>query len=129
VRGRDGLEIATMLILLVEDEPLVRMLSADVLSDAGFDVVEAENADEAVGVLQREPDIAALVTDVDMPGSMDGLMLARLVHERFRGMPVLVVSGKVRPSPAELPPLASFIAKPYAPKVLISELRDLLAAA
>ena len=118
-----------MLILLVEDEPLVRMLSADVLSEAGFDVVEARNADEAVGVLEREPGIAALVTDVDMPGSMDGLMLARHAHERFPGMPALVVSGKVRPSPAELPPLSSFVAKPFAPNVLIRELKDLLAAA
>jgi CheY-like chemotaxis protein len=118
-----------MLILLVEDEPLVRMLSADVLSEAGFDVVEAENADEAIGLLERQPDIVALVTDVDMPGSMDGLMLARLAHQRFRSMPALVVSGKVRPAPSELPPLASFVAKPYAPNVLIDELRSLLAAA
>ena len=69
-------------ILLGEDEPLVRMLGVDVLEDAGFAVVEATNAAEALKTLETTPEVRVLFTDVNMPGQMDGLQLARLVHEQ-----------------------------------------------
>jgi CheY-like chemotaxis protein len=114
-----------MRVLLVEDEPLVRMMGADVLADAGFEVLEAMNADEALGILEAEPDVQILVTDIDMPGSMDGLTLARVAHDRWPQMPVLVISGKVRPSAAELPPGGAFLAKPFPSAKLVGEVRRL----
>jgi CheY-like chemotaxis protein len=113
-------------VLLVEDEALVRMLGVDVLEEAGYAVVEAGNADEALRVLETRADIQALFTDVDMPGSMDGLALARTVHARWPQVKVLIVSGKVRPVPAELPPGGVFMGKPYEPAVLVRQLRELL---
>ena len=118
-----------MSILLVEDEALVRMLGADVLADGGFDVVEASNADEALSILESRSDFRALFTDIDMPGSMNGLELAHVVFERWPDMKILVVSGKVRPVEDELPPGGCFVDKPYRPADLLRELRHLLAGA
>jgi CheY-like chemotaxis protein len=105
-------------ILLVEDEMLVRMLAAEVLSEAGFTVVEAESAEEALAVLQTRPDVRVLFTDVNMPGSLDGLGLAQIVHERISEVGILIGSGRIRPCPGELPPGVHFIPKPYAPSAL-----------
>jgi len=73
-------------ILLVEDEVLVRMLAADVLSEAGFTVLESTNAEEALTFLEARPDVQVLFTDVNMPGALDGLGLAQTVHERSPGV-------------------------------------------
>ena len=100
-------------ILLVEDEALVRMIAAEVLSEAGFTVLESANAEEALTVLQTRSDVQVLFTDVNMPGPLDGLGLANLVHSGMPGVGILIGSGRIRPSRAELPPGARFIAKPY----------------
>jgi two-component system, response regulator PdtaR len=113
-------------VLLVEDEALVRMLGVDVLEEAGYEVVEAGNADEALRILEAQSGVKALFTDVDMPGSMDGLALAHTVHARWPQVKVLVVSGKVRPAPDELPPGGVFMGKPYEPASLVRQLRELL---
>jgi CheY-like chemotaxis protein len=105
-------------ILLVEDEMLVRMLAAEVLSEAGFTIVESGSAEEALAVLQTRSDVRVLFTDVNMPGALDGLGLARIVHERAPRVGILIGSGRIRPRPGELPPGVRFIAKPYAPSVL-----------
>ena len=70
-----------LVILLVEDEVLVRMVAADVLEDAGFTVLESTNAEEALTLLETRPDVQVLFTDVNMPGALDGLGLAQTVHE------------------------------------------------
>jgi CheY-like chemotaxis protein len=114
------------LVLLVEDEPLVRMLGADVLEEAGFEVVEAFNGDEALVVLEARPDIRVLFTDVNMPGSLDGLDLARLVHERRPDIKLLIASGQVRLSQDEIPDAGRFLPKPYAPDAVIREVRGLI---
>src|SRR5829696_6022675 len=80
-------------VLVVDDEALLRMLASDVLEEAGFEVVEAASADAALVALQSHPEIRVVFTDVDMPGSLDGLGLARVVQERWPGIGVLVVSG------------------------------------
>ena len=105
-------------VLLVEDEMLVRMLAAEVLSEAGFTVVETESAEEALAVLQTRSDVRVLFTDVNMPGALDGLGLAQIVHEREPDVSILIGSGRIRPCPGELPPGVRFIAKPYAPSAL-----------
>ena len=110
-------------ILLVEDEVLVRMLAADVLSEAGFTVLESTNAEEALTLLEARPDVQVLFTDVNMPGALDGLGLAQTVHEQSPGIGILIGSGRIRPAPGELPPSTRFIAKPYAPSALTDAVR------
>jgi len=113
-----------LVILLVEDVVL-RMVAADVLSDAGFTVLESANAEEALRLLETRPDVQVLFTDVNMPGALDGLGLAQTVHERSPEVGILIGSGRIRPSPAELPLGTRFIAKPYAPSALTDAVRAL----
>lgn len=103
-------------ILVVEDEPLVRMATVDVFLDAGHSVVEAAGADDALFILQKRSDIGLVVTDVDMPGSLDGAALAYRIQRDYPHLPVVVVSG-VLPKPA-LPTGVPFFAKPVRDEVL-----------
>lgn len=106
-------QVRASTILVVEDETLVRALSVDELKDAGFDVVEAGSAAEALCVLTDGAAIAVLFTDVNMPGALDGLDLARLVHERWPDVRVIVTSGGGKVGLADLPDKGRFIAKPF----------------
>ncbi|WP_264046471.1 response regulator [Methylobacterium flocculans] len=111
-------------VLLVEDDGLLLMEAADTLADAGFEVLEATHADNALTVLETRDDVGVLMTDVDMPrGSMDGFALARLVAHRWPTIPVLVVSGMGTPGPHDMPDGARFIPKPYEPSTLVRTLR------
>jgi two-component system, response regulator PdtaR len=115
------------LILLVEDEPLVRETNIDVLQEAGFRVIEARNADEAFGLLRHRPDVEVVLTDVDMPGSIDGFEFARLAAQGWPDVRVVVISGKTTPGPEDLPEEAVFLAKPFRPenlRVLLRRLAD-----
>jgi two-component system, response regulator PdtaR len=85
-----------LVILVVEDEPLVRALMVDALEDEDFVVVEAPTGDVALRVLQARSDIAVVLTDVDMPGEIDGFQLARIAREMYPQVVVIVVSGGVR---------------------------------
>lgn len=116
---------AAPVVLLVEDDGLLLMEAADTLAEAGFTVLEAPHADQALKVLESRPDVEVLMTDVDMPlGSMNGFALARLVSRRWPRLPVLVVSGMGSPGPHDMPPGARFIPKPYAPSALVRTLHD-----
>lgn len=115
-----------MKILIVEDEPLVRMLAVDVVEEAGFEAVEAGDADEAIRLLETVVGIRILLTDVDMPGSMDGLKLAKAVRDRWPPISIIVVSGKRRPAEDELPD-GVFFAKPYDVDQMTSQLRRMAA--
>ncbi|MFC1456486.1 response regulator [Microvirga arabica] len=117
------------LVLVVEDEALVRMTLVDVLEDAGFTVIEATHADEALQQLQALPRISAVVTDVEMPrGSINGFELARRVRQERKEIGVLIASGRATPKPGDLPEGAVFIGKPVHPGSLVQLLRTLLAA-
>lgn len=100
-------------VLLVEDEGLVRMAAADDLIDAGFSVLEAANADEAIRMLETHPEISILFTDIDMPGSMDGIRLAHAVRERWPPVKLVLVSGHQSPTADLLPAETAFFTKPY----------------
>jgi CheY-like chemotaxis protein len=113
------------LILVVEDEPLVRETSIDILQEAGFRVIEASDADEAFGLLRHRPDVEVVLTDVDMPGSIDGFEFARLTAQGWPDVRVLVISGKTTPKLGDLPPHAVFLPKPYRPETLIALLKQL----
>ncbi|HEX2556411.1 MAG TPA: response regulator [Microvirga sp.] len=113
-------------VLVVEDEPVVRMDAADTLEDAGFEVVEAATARAALALLEkRSGDVAALFTDVDMPGDMDGLELAGIVHHRWPHIAIVVTSGVVRVA-GSLPSGGIFLAKPYPMTTPVRIIRDLI---
>ena len=108
-----------VIVLLAEDEPLVRLLANDVLTEADYRVVEAHDGQEALKILSSYNTVRALVTDVTMP-NVDGLALAKIVRERWPHIGVLVTSG--RPMPSDLPEGARFISKPYRHEKMIQEL-------
>ena len=101
-------------VLVVDDEPLLRMFNVDMLSDAGFDVIEAADADEALRLLTDVADIRVVFTDVEMPGRIDGFALADLVETRWPDIGVLVTSGRRLPNEAFRSAARCFVPKPYA---------------
>ena len=112
-------------VLIVEDEFLLRMHAAEMISDAGFDVVEAGNAGEAIAILETRPDIHVVFTDIQMPGSMDGLKLARFVRGRWPPIKIVATSGHVEVKPADLPEGGRFLPKPYSPTEVTGMLREM----
>lgn len=107
-------------ILIVEDDVLVRMIAGDILTDAGFCVYEAHDAQEAMDLLEARTDVRVVFTDWNMPGDIDGMELARLVRKHWPEISVIVTSGKMRP-PGELPAQVQFLTKPYRPLALIEK--------
>jgi CheY-like chemotaxis protein len=115
-------------VLLVEDEQLLRMDAVEMISSAGFDVVEAANADDAIEILEVRRDIVVVFTDIQMPGSMDGLKLARAVRGRWPPIKIVATSGLVDVGEKDLPEGGRFLAKPYSPDELAGVLHDLIDA-
>lgn len=113
-------------VLVVEDEPPVRMDIADQLAEAGYRVFEAANADQAVAILENEPSIRILFTDIDMPGTMDGLKLAAAVRDRWPPVKIVVTSGHRRVESNYLPNGAVFHVKPYHHQTIIESFRTLM---
>ena len=118
-------EKSTTVVLIVEDDALLRMLAVEIVEEAGFMAIEAADADQAIALLEFRSDIALLLTDIDMPGSMNGLKLAHAVRNRWPPIKILVVSGQARPQPFELPLDSRFLAKPYETTTLVEGLRAL----
>ena len=100
-------------VLIVEDEFLVRLRAVKMIENAGFEVVEAANADEAIEILENRRDIRVVFTDVQMPGSMDGLKLAHAVRNRWPPIKIIVTSGRGLIREHDLPDGGRFFAKPY----------------
>ena len=117
---------AKPLILVVEDEPVLRFNAADALEEAGFSVTEANNAETALEVPEARRDVRMLFTDVHMPGSFDGMELAQPVHRRWPHILLMITSGRERPDAAEIPDNGRFIAKPYRHKELVGRVNELL---
>ena len=113
-------------VLVVEDEMVLRMRAVDIVEDAGFCPVEAVNADEAISILESRSDISLLFTDIQMPGSMDGLKLAHAVHDRWPAIKIILVSGQVTPTDAEKPTDSRFFGKPLGVEKMISELQAMV---
>ena len=108
-------------VLVVEDETLIRKLVAEELEEAGYSVVVATDADQAIAILEARQDIHLVFTDIDMPGSMDGLKLAAAVRDRWPPVHIIITSGKIRP--LEIPANALFIPKPYVGKNVVAAMR------
>jgi CheY-like chemotaxis protein len=106
-------------VLVVEDDPFIIMWVEDALCEAGHNVLTARNADTAVEILERDTSIQLVFTDIDMPGSMDGLKLASAVRDRWPPVHIIIASGKHRPKRDEMPLNAVFLPKPYLPKDIL----------
>ena len=115
-------------VLIVEDEFLIRMDAVDLIKSAGFDVAEAQNADEAISILEARPDITVVFTDVQMPGSMDGLKLAAAVRDRWPPIKIVATSGLSKINGDDLPAGSRFLPKPYKASQIIGTLRELTGA-
>lgn len=111
-------------ILVVEDDDLVRLLAVDILEDAGFAVVEARHADEAWFILPERSDIGVVFSDVDMPGSMNGVALAERVYENRPDIRLVLTSGRHRFADHEVPDHGLFVPKPYAASQVIDAIQD-----
>lgn len=119
----------TPLVLVVEDDDLLRLTSSLELAASGFRTVEARTADEALAILERCSNIDAIFTDVSMPGSMNGLALAHHVRRSTPDTYVLITSGDDLPRGAPIPPHSDFVPKPYAMSEIADRLRSQIASA
>jgi CheY-like chemotaxis protein len=129
VANRHVANIPEPVILIVEDDPLLRMLAVEFVTDAGFEALEAADADQAIALLESRSEIAVLFTDIDMPGSMDGLELAFAVSNRWPAIEILIASGHIRLRQSALPPRGRFLGKPYCAAAMIAELHSLVGQA
>ena len=112
-------------VLIVEDDVLIRLNAAQIIEEAEFEAIEAANADEAIEILETRSDITVLFTDIQMPGSMDGLKLAAAVKGRWPPIKIVATSGRVNVRASELPQGGRFLAKPYNTNELTATLREL----
>jgi CheY-like chemotaxis protein len=124
----------TILVLVVEDEPIIRMNTVAMIEEAGFEVVEASNADDAIVLLESRPEIRAVFSDIEMPGSMDGLKLIHAIRKRWPPAVLILASGRISPLASDMPERTVFLSKPYAEQDLLRALEgidqiEILAAA
>jgi two-component sensor histidine kinase/FixJ family two-component response regulator len=121
-----GVAAALPNVLIVEDEMILRMRAVDIVEDAGFTPIEAANADDALAILESRSDIELLFTDIQMPGSMDGLKLAHAVRERWPLIKIILVSGQLTLTDVDKPADSRFYGKPLDVKHMIAELQDMI---
>ena len=116
----------TSCLLIVEDDGLIRLDLVDMVTDLGFSTLEASTADQALQMLEANAStIHAILTDIDMPGSINGLGLANVAHRRWPDMKVVVISGRYSPAEGVLPPGAVFLTKPVSPEHIEKALSDI----
>jgi CheY-like chemotaxis protein len=113
-------------VLIVEDETLIRMNAIETIEAEGFDVIEASGADDAILILEQRSDIRLIFTDIDMPGSMDGLKLAHFVKSRWPPIKIVATSGHTKIAESDLPEGSRFLAKPYAAATITRVIRQLI---
>ena len=117
---------ASAVVLVVEDEPFVRLDAIETLRGAGFRVIDAANADEAISILEGRRDVRVVVTDIQMPGSMDGLKLAATIRNRWPPIALVVTSGRSLVRQQDLPERGRFLPKPYNGTRLVEAIRAAL---
>lgn len=116
------------MVLVVEDEPVQRLTLVDILTDGGFEVVDAFDAASAVEILESRTDIRLVVSDIDMPGAMDGLKLAASVRQRWPPIEILLLSAGSAPRTEDLPARVEFISKPIITDRLLAKVQALAEA-
>jgi CheY-like chemotaxis protein len=112
------------LVLVVEDDLLLSLDISEALKDEGYDVIDVANADDAIKVLETRNDIRTIFTDIDLPGSMDGLKLAAAVRDRWPPVNIIVATGMRAPRRDEMPARSLFIAKPYRSAKVLEAVRS-----
>ena len=110
-------------VLVVEDEFFCRFHAVDLVEAAGFSAIEASNADEAIAILEARKDIRIVFTDIDMPGSMDGLNLARAIRDRWPPIELILTSGHFDVPKSDIPERGLFFSKPYRDQEIVSALQ------
>jgi len=115
------------IVLVVEDEPLLRLFAAQVVEDAGYEPLEAANAAEAIAILESRPDIRIVFTDIDMPGGLDGMKLAACIRDRWPPIKIIITSGKPLPPRTVMPAEMVFFPKPYRQDRVIASLHQMAA--
>jgi CheY-like chemotaxis protein len=115
-----------VVVLVVEDQPLIRAMAVEMVEQAGFLAIEASSADEAIAILESRDDIRLVFTDVQMPGSMDGLRLAHAIRERWPPVQLVLASGAEILEERQIPQGARFFRKPYDEELIGSTLKLLL---
>ncbi len=121
-----GVTAALPTVLIVEDEMMLRMRAVDIVEDAGFTPIEAVNADDALAILESRSDIELLFTDIQMPGSIDGLKLAHAVHERWPLIKIMIVSGQLKLTDADKPVDSRFFGKPLDVKHMVAQMQEMM---
>src|SRR4051794_24577482 len=111
-------------VLVVEDEFMIREYAVQMVNEAGFEAIEAANADEAIEILECRSDIRIVFTDVHMPGSIDGLKLAHAVRDRWPPIKLIVTSGQMTVAESALPAGGRFFSKPYEPSEISRALHE-----
>ena len=114
-------------VLVVEDDPLLRMHAMDVVVDAGYEAAEAWNADEAMSVLETLRGVGIVLTNIHMPGRMDGMRLAGAIGLRWPMIGIILTSAHAPPAPGELPVRGVFLAKPYDDDEVLGAIRTFAA--
>ncbi|MFC7053114.1 response regulator [Hansschlegelia quercus] len=110
-------------VLVVEDEPILRMMAVDMVEEAGFQALEAADATEALLILEERLDIRIVFTDIDMPRGIDGLKLAALIRDRWPPIEIIVTSGHVKLTDVQLPDRSLFFSKPYRQEQVVAAMR------
>ncbi|QWT22644.1 response regulator [Bacillus sp. NP157] len=116
---------AKPVVLVVEDEPLIRLMAIELIEDGGFEVVSVGDAGEAVAVLEKRLDIRIVFTDIDMPGGMDGIRLAAVIRERWPPIEIVVTSSHIHVAQGDMPARGVFMSKPYDGEQLVALLHTM----
>ena len=114
-------------MLVVEDEPMLRMMAVDMVEDAGFEAVEAADATQAVRILETRAYIRIVFTDIDMPRGMDGMTLAAAIRDRWPPIQIILTSGHFVERDVRMPPRSVFFAKPYVVEKVVEAMRRMAA--
>ena len=125
ISDSDSVASTRPVVLVVEDDTLLRMHAAEMIDEAGYEVIEAPNADEAIKVLEARSDVAIVFTDIDMPGSMNGLKLAQAIADRWPPIRIVATSGHFQMRDGDLPDGGRFLAKPYRSHQILSTLNEM----
>ena len=122
-------DIKLPVVLIVEDDLLIRLDAVDMIRAAGFETIEANGADEAIAILERRRDITVVFTDVQMPGSMDGLRLAAAVRDRWPPIKIILVSGQLKLANLHIPSNSCFFGKPLVAEAVIARMQSMIRSA
>lgn len=115
------------IVLVVEDEPLLRMMAVDMVEEAGFIAVEAADSHQAIAILKARTDIRIVFTDIDLPGGLDGMKLAAAIRDRWPPVEIIMTSGHLKPATCDMPPRSVFYPKPYPQERVIATMQAMAA--